>query len=147
MERSAMRVRGRLHGLVLGALTMLAAFVFAATANAQVAGAGFTTSNPDVDGPGTCLNGPGIVNCNIYTDKQRVWINGGPDKVGPSALSNGTYFFAVLEPGGQPDPNDGGAKNLSDLDSTGGFDDTCGDPFTNRTFTVTNGDIAAYAGD
>jgi hypothetical protein len=42
----------------------------------------------------------------------------------------------VLAPGGQPDPNDGGAKNLSDDFDT----------YTNRTFTVTNGEVSAYGG-
>ena len=75
-----------------------------------------------------CLNGNPGVNCNIYTDKQFVWLNGGP---AAAALGDGTYFFAVLEPGGQGggssgDPNDGTAKNLSSP-----FDD-----YTNRTFTV-----------
>jgi hypothetical protein len=42
----------------------------------------------------------------------------------------------VLAPGGQPDPNDGGPQNLSD-----DFD-----AYTNRTFTVSNGEVRSYSG-
>lgn len=99
-----------------------------------VSGAGFTTVNEAVDGPDHCENGNPGVNCNLYDGKQFVWLNGGPaaNGLGP----DGRYFFAVLEPGGQTDPNDGGAKNLSD-----DFDS-----YANRTFTVTSGEVSAYAG-
>lgn len=119
-----------------------------------VAGAGFTTTNPDLDGPGTCQNGPGTVNCNLYTAKEFVWANGGPNHVGPSALSDGIYFFAVLEPSGQAhSPNDGGAHNLSDTDVAGGAATAgcgtgtgCGDLHTNRMFRVSGGDIVQNLG-
>ena len=127
--------------------------------SAIVAGAAFTTDNPGVTD--ACLNGgvhttPGV-NCNIYTAKGDVWINGGPS-AGQNHLTDGTYFFAVLEPGGQPDPNDDGAKNLSDTNPLGGLADPnlcvgggntltgCGDAYTNRTFTVTGGHISFYGG-
>ena len=99
-----------------------------------IAGAAFTTVNVALDGPGHCRNGNPAINCNIYTGKQYVWLNGGPkaNKLGP----DGKYFFAVLAPGGQPAPNDGGAKNLSDDY----------DKYTNRTFTVKNGRVSAYTG-
>ncbi len=99
-----------------------------------VSGAGFTTINAAADPGNHCQNGNPGVNCNIYDGKQYVWLNGGPaaNGLGP----DGQYFFAVLVPGGQPNPNDGGAKNLSD-----DFD-----AYTNRTFTVTNGEVSAYAG-
>lgn len=99
-----------------------------------VSGAGYTTVNEAVDGPNHCKNGNPGVNCNIYDGKEFVWLNGGPaaNGLGP----DGRYFFAVLEPGGQPNPNDGGAKNLSDDFDT----------FTNRTFTVTGGEVSAYGG-
>src|SRR5688572_17178588 len=81
-----------------------------------VSGAAYTTTNqspiPGGDGPGTCKNGNPGVNCNIYGSKAWVWTNGGPST--NKLLPTGTYFFAVLEPGGQPDPNDGTPKNLSD---------------------------------
>ena len=109
-----------------------------------VAGAGFTTTNPAEDNPTAdpaielCLNGPGTVNCNLYGDKDFVWINGGPNQTGPSALSDGVYFFTVVEPGGENDPNDGGAQVLSDPAG--------GDAYTNRVFTTSGGDIDAYFG-
>jgi hypothetical protein len=97
-----------------------------------VSGANFTTTNPNVDRPkgGTtpklCLHGQdpqaGANNCNIYGAKPNVWLNGGPLAAG---LESGTYMWAVLAPGGQPDPRDGSAKNLSD--------DT--DPMANRVFS------------
>ena len=119
--------------LLLAAVTAVACVLIAPTAGA-VSGAGFTTVNTAVDGNGHCKNGNPAVNCMQYDGKEFVWLNGGPaaNGLGP----DGQYFFAVLAPGGQPNPNDGGAKNLSD-----DFD-----AYTNRTFTVTNGEVSAYAG-
>lgn len=58
-----------------------------------------------------------VVNGNTqYEAPEDVYLNGGPRKHGPT-LEDGTYFFAVLEPGGQSDPNDLAAKNLSTSDS------------------------------
>ncbi|OLC52312.1 MAG: hypothetical protein AUH85_17355 [Chloroflexi bacterium 13_1_40CM_4_68_4] len=94
--------------------------------------AAFTTVNETKDGTGHCGNGAGIVNCNLYDGRQFVWLNGGPSG---AALADGTYFFVVLEPGGQHDPNDGADKNLSD-----DFD-----AYTNRTFTVADG-VLSYSG-
>src|SRR5438105_8210567 len=100
-----------------------------------IAGAISSTTNPAADNLGTgtpvlCMNGGagantggGAVNCNIYTAKQYVWLSGLPDS---ASLGQGTYFFAVLDPGGQRNPNDGTTGNLSD--------DT--DPYTNREFTI-----------
>src|SRR5436309_5829950 len=95
-----------------------------------VSGAAYTTVNPSVDGPGHCKNGNPAVNCNIYDGKQYVWLNGGPSV---AYVGDGSYFFAVLVPGGQADPNDGAAKNLSD--------GTNGD-YTTRTFSVSGGTIS-----
>jgi hypothetical protein len=109
--------------------------VFSAPGTAlAVSGAAYTTVNTSADGAGHCKNGNPGVNCNIYDGKEYVWLNGGPaaGKLGP----DGQYFFAVLVPGGQPDPNDGGPKNLSD-----DFD-----AYTNRTFTISGGEISAYGG-
>ena len=99
-----------------------------------VTGGVFTSVNAAVDGANKCLNGNPAVNCNLYAGKSYVWLNGGPaaNGLGP----DGKYFFAVLAPGGQPNPNDGGAGNLSD-----NFDS-----YQNRTFTVTNGEVSAYTG-
>jgi hypothetical protein len=107
-------------------------------ASFTVSGASFTSTNIAVDGSGVCLNGQqgsNANNCNIYTDTAFVWIQGGPVS---SALSDGTYFFAVLVPGGQSnDVNDyQGPKNLSD--------DV--DAYTNRTFTVSGGVITSATG-
>lgn len=106
--------------------------------NSPVSGAAFTTVNETVDGTGHCKNGNGNVNCNIYDGKQYVWLNGGPST---AYVGDGSYFFAVVEPGGQgnnsdANPNDGTSKNLSD-----NFD-----AYTNRTFTVSNGTVS-YSGD
>lgn len=66
----------------------------------QVAGAGYTTF---VD-PAACRDGSAAlhndVDCNNYASKDGVYMSGGPAS-GNSALSDGTYFFAVLNPGGQ----------------------------------------------
>jgi hypothetical protein len=100
-----------------------------------VAGAAFTTYNPWVDGDFKEICKNSIINCNIYGAKEDVWLNGGPSANGLRPA--GQYFFAVLVPGGQPDPNDGGAKNLSDDFDT----------YDNRTFTVgANGEVVAYGG-
>src|SRR5205823_2895036 len=83
----------------------------------------------------TCLNGNGSgVNCNIYTFKDAVYASGGPVKAGLKGLPNGTYFFAVVAPGGQSDPNDG----ASDLLST--------DLYTCREFTISSGVLAYPTG-
>ena len=103
-----------------------------------VANAVSTTDNLGYTEPSTyvdqhCLNGQGT-NCNLYLDKRDVWLSGLPVS---SALGAGTYFFAILSPGEQPSPEDGGAKNLSD-----DFDS-----YTNRTFSVDgDGGITSYGG-
>jgi hypothetical protein len=111
-----------------------------ASANTPVTGAGFTTVNEAVDGSGHCANGNPNVNCNIYDSKDTVWLNGGPSV---AYVGDGSYFFAVLDPGGQADPNDGADKNLSDLSPTTGTG--AGDDYTNRTFSVSGG-VVSYGG-
>jgi hypothetical protein len=96
------------------------------TASATGSGAGYTSVDESVDGTGHCRNGNPNVNCNIYDGEQFVWLNGGP--IG-SALGDGTYFFAVIAPSGQADPNDGSLDLLST------------DPYANRTFTVSDGSV------
>jgi hypothetical protein len=121
---------------------LVAAPAASATGGGSPAGAAFTTINSAVDGGGVgpreglCYNGRGNVNCNRYYNKRFVWINGGPDR---NKLTDGRYFFAVLEPGWQLDPNDQVPvsttdKNLSDDHDT----------WENRTFTVKNGNIFSY---
>ncbi len=142
--RSTPRRRGLLILSLFAALAV--ALTVPATAGA-VSGAAFTTDNPNAGD--VCLHGPSgsdlAVNCNLYASKEHVWINGGPSQ-GQNSLSDGTYFFAVLVPGGQPDPNDDGAKNLSDANALGGTDDECGSAYTDRTFTVDDGKIASFTG-
>src|SRR5437867_7305881 len=135
-------------GVFITTLLLALAMLPAASANA---GGGppatFTTVNTSVDGVGHCKNGQPdattVVNCNIYDGKQYVWLNGGPSN---AALADGTYFFAVLVPGGQPDPNDGGAKNLSDTTLAPLVSGSAsGDTRSNRTFSVSNGTVS-YGG-
>src|SRR2546425_3488911 len=138
-----MRKLGVLFGSALLALAMLP--VTLATAGGPPAT--FTTVNTFADGVGHCKNEPpdatAVVNCNIYDGKAFVWLNGGPDN---AALADGTYFFAVLVPGGQPDPNDGGAKNLSDTTLAPLVSGSAsGDTRSNRTFSVSNGTVS-YGG-
>jgi hypothetical protein len=97
-----------------------------------VTGAAFTTVNETEDGTDHCKNGNPDINCNIYDGKEFVWLNGGPTV---AYVGDGEYFFAVLAPGGQADPNDGTAKNLSD-----DFD-----AYGNRTFSV-SGAAVSYSG-
>jgi hypothetical protein len=99
-------------------------------------GAVSTTDNPGfLDSGGytdqACLN-HGPVDCNIYVDKHDVWLSGLPNS---AHLNDGTYFFAVLDPGSQHDPNDGSAGNLS----------SAFDTYANRTFTLAGG-IISYSG-
>jgi hypothetical protein len=129
-----------------------ALMAFAPTAGA----AGVSTSDnlgfPDTGGytDQACTNGNGV-NCNLYKDKRDVWLSGLP-----STLGAGTYFFAVLDPGGQANPNDGAQNNLSDTfaqpyplgsSNAGGGAIPSGDPWTNREFTVdASGNITGYGG-
>jgi hypothetical protein len=102
-----------------------------------VGGAAFTTYNPAVDGESKDVCKNSIINCNIYGAKEYVWLNGGPDA--NHLKPDGYYFFTVLEPGGQPNPNDQGGvpdKNLSD-----DFD-----LYTNRVFKTEGGEVAEYNG-
>jgi hypothetical protein len=144
-----MRMKFGLRNLAgLTGIAAAAALVFAGIA-LGVSGAINSTDDPGFTGigvlgsPAACLNGqPGhttpAVNCNIYAAKEDVFLSGSPIQ---AALGDGTYFFDVLVPGGQPTPNDAAtvpdtsqatAKNLSD-----DFD-----AWSNREFTVTGGTIA-----
>ena len=99
----------RSHRSLALALSMftLAAFALIPGSAGAVTGAAFTTTNTAVDGTGHCKNGNEDINCNIYDGKQFVWLNGGPNV---AYVGDGTYFFAVLAPGGQANPNDGSAQ-------------------------------------
>jgi hypothetical protein len=104
--------------------------VFALTNAGAVPRATFTTVNTHYDGSGHCQNGNPQVNCNIYEAAQYVWLNGGP---AIAALGDGTFLFAVVQPGGQQNPNDGSPGLLST------------DKYSNRTFTVSGGKLS-YSG-
>ena len=160
-------------GLLAIALALL--MIAGAAAN-PVTGAVNTTDDPGWAGPpdnpggvllgapAACLNGGShttpAVNCNIYLSKTDVFLSGSPSPATPGA---GTYFFAVLVPGGQPDPNDGGEKNLSDQNclpytlvttpacpgGTNGDGSTIpsGDAVTNREFSIdAGGNISPLGG-
>jgi hypothetical protein len=133
---------------VLALVLALAGLLVAATTAEATSGAAYTTINSTADpggtgaGQGLCHNGNGNVNCNQYFAKRYVWINGGPDKNG---LSDGTYFFAVLVPGTQHDPNDKPPNTFPKPRTDGNLSDDF-DPYTNRTFTVKNGEIFSYGG-
>src|SRR4051794_6314243 len=133
---------------VVALVLALAGLMVAATSAQATSGAAYTTINSTADaggtgaGQGLCHNGNGNVNCNQYYSKRFVWINGGPDKNG---LSDGTYFFAVLVPGTQHDPNDKPPSTFPKPRTDGNLSDDF-DPYTNRTFTVKNGEIFSYAG-
>src|SRR5919205_1861486 len=127
-ERPGLRRLAGLMTLVAAAATAL----FVVPNAFAVSGASFTTVNESLDGTGHCQNGNPNVNCNIYDGKEFVWLNGGP---ATASLGDGSYFFAVLDPGGQADPNDGSAKNLSSPN----------DAYTDRTFSVSGGTVS-YSG-
>lgn len=105
--------------------------VFASSPSGPV----FTVFNPyvePVEGNKCNLLSP---NCTVFGAKEFVWLKGDP--VGGTGMPDGEYFFAVLVPGGNQDPNDGGTKNLSDDYGA----------YTKRAFTVTGGHISDYDGD
>jgi hypothetical protein len=130
-----------LIGLVAASFAAAPSIIGMAAASATpVTGAAFTTVNETADPGDHCANGNPAINCNIYDGKQYVWLNGGPSV---AYVGDGTYFFAVLSPGGQADPNDGAAKNLSDVAPTSGTG--AGDDYTNRTFSVA-GATVSYGG-
>ena len=117
---------GRLTAALLFATGLVAVAQAPATAGVTKA---VSTSTNVAAGTGACVHGPGEVNCNLYAAKEDVWLSGLPDD-----LSDGEYFIAVLNPGGQNDPNDGS----DDLLST--------DTQLDRTFTLSGGVITASGG-
>jgi len=131
----ARMLRTRISGLLAALLAFsgLVMLLSATAASAGVTKAVSTTTNVTAStGNGACLNGgPNTAtgdptNCNIYSAKEDVWLSGLP-----TDLADGTYFLAVLDPGGQNDPNDGSAGLLST------------DSQADRTFTLSNGQITS----
>jgi hypothetical protein len=120
--------------------------------NTGVSGAVFTSTNPAVDDPDPsststhdlCLNAKDdapAIDCNIYRQKNYVWLSGGP---GPSDLEDGTYVFAVLVPSGQGSndaPNDCTISNLSDTSPCNTSNTGAGDTWQHRVFSVSSGVI------
>jgi hypothetical protein len=143
---------------VLAAVTGLVAIAIALLmvgGAGAVSGAVSTTDNPGhLDSYDTyvnqaCLNGQGV-NCNIYLDKRDVWMSGLPVA---ASLGAGTYFFAVLSPGGQPNANDcadllsnGHDANLSDTTPCITNNTGAGDTWQNRTFSVDGSGTITYSG-
>jgi hypothetical protein len=119
--------------VLVGAVLALAAGAHAGPT--PVTGGVFTSVNVANDGPGHCFNDGGTVNCNIYDGKQYVWFNGGPSANSLSPRT-GVFSITVLSPGGQPNPNDGAPKNLSD-------DYDC---WQNRTVSLVDGEASSYPG-
>src|SRR6476661_8527643 len=119
MNRSRAALRSSRRWLSACAVSVLTisglAMVATATPASAVTNAVSTTTNVGYDsgtdpktGNGACLHGNtqggtvDVGNCNQYGDKRDVWLSNLP-----STLKDGTYFFAVLDPGGQRNPNDG----------------------------------------
>ena len=147
-SQSALASVRRTRRMTLAAV-LVAALLFALLGPASPAHAGtasYTSTNSAVDAAiadpldpayvdpaGLCLNGPDPdpVNCNLYGDAEYVWLNAGPTG---AALAAGEYFFAVLAPGGQSDPNDGSPSLLSTT------------PRSERTFSVDALGALTYTG-
>ncbi|MDQ1586259.1 MAG: hypothetical protein QOH80_1624, partial [Actinomycetota bacterium] len=136
-KKHALRRAGWIGALMAMLVAVIPAAIWGASPAGAVTGAAFTTTNTVADGTGHCKNGNEAVNCNIYDGKEFVWLNGGPVS---AFVGDGTYFFAVLSPGGQPAPNDGGSSvangelaNLSD-----NFDNVADRTFSVTDATVTN---------
>jgi hypothetical protein len=111
LKKGRMSLR-RFAGLTTFAAALVTLLVMVPLA---VAAAVNTTDDPGQTVNGTltlaCLHGQSpSVNCNIYAQKEDVFLSGSPT---PASLDPGTYYFAVVSPGGQPDPNPGAADLLS----------------------------------
>jgi hypothetical protein len=103
----------------------------------SITGAVYTTVNlNDPNYPNECNNGNPAVNCNQYTAKQYVYLNGGPTK---NELSpDGVYFFAVLAPGTQKDPADG----VNSADGAPGNLSSPYDCYLNREIIIKGGEVS-----
>ena len=147
MRRSYVAVSGAMALLIAAACTDKTAITDVGRGlkpHSSSKAAAFSTINEVADGSGHCKNGNPAINCNIYDGKQYVWLSGGPSTAyaGP-----GNYLFAVLQPGGQPTPNDGGAKNLSDqtlAPLTSGA--ASGDSYLNRVLSIDGTGAITYGG-
>jgi hypothetical protein len=138
-DQSRSRIRWARVIAVCGAIVATLAFAVSPV----LAGPAAYTGQDQAYYPENHCQGNGQVNCNIYDGKQYVFLNAGPSN---AVLPDGTYFFAVMAPGSaaSSNPNDGIEGNLS---SGWSGSSTCAgnDSYTNRTFTVSGGNIT-YTG-
>ncbi len=109
---------------------LLAASGFAAAA---AGGGQLTANNFHVDGQSAYACKNLGATCHSYLSKEHVWLDGAG--LAKDLRQDGDYFFAVLAPGGQQEPNDGSEKNLSDDFDT----------YLDRTFTVSGGELSYSA--
>lgn len=139
--------RRRLAGGTTLVVAVCTALIFLTSGAFAGGNAGYTTFDATALG---CLDSPNGVDCNNYTSKDKVYMNGGPSN--GAGLDPGDYFFAVLVPGFQNGGFlDGADGNLSD--TTASADDKSssslgaggGDPVACRTFHTSGGLITSYA--
>src|SRR3954469_15620832 len=130
-RRGEMRKTGVAAMLVLFALAVVPAVQAKKVPTVPtINGAVFTTVDlHDANYPNECKNGNPAVNCNQYTAKKYVFLNGGP--MHNHLTPDGVYFFVVLNPSGPANPVDGLPDNLSD-------DYDC---YRNREFVIKNGEV------
>ena len=129
-------------GLTIFASLLATAMVLVPGAFGSGAAAYTTYSGADKT-EGGCLDSPNGINCNNYTGKDKVYVNGGPTN--GNGLDAGVYYFSVLVPGYQHDGFiDGHKGNLSDTTSGGTTgDNASGDNYLCRELTVdSNGDMS-----
>jgi hypothetical protein len=142
------KTRRRLAGGTTLVVAVCTALIFLTSGAFAGGNAGYTTFDATALG---CLDSPNGVDCNNYTSKDKVYMNGGPST--GAGLDPGDYFFAVLVPGFQNGGFlDGADGNLSD--TTASADDKSnssyagaggGDPVACRTFHTSGGLITSYA--
>jgi len=130
LSPALLRVVGRTAAALLIA-SGITVITLAGNTAVAAGGAISTTTNVDAStGNGDCVHptggGSDPVNCNTYAAQTDVWLSNLPQ-----ALPDGNYFFAVIAPGGQADPNDGAPDLLSS------------DPYTDRTFTVSGSTVSS----
>jgi hypothetical protein len=123
------KILGRSLSVVLLASTVVVMAQVDDTAIAAGNAISTTTNVTGSTGSGQCVHPSSAsdpVNCSAYAAKADVWLSNLP-----GALADGTYFFSVLAPGSQANPNDGSAGLLST------------DLHTDRTFTVAGGVVTS----
>jgi hypothetical protein len=147
LATAARSLRRPFAGAAVAALALSGLAMVTASPASALTNAVSTSTNVDA-GTGACLHGntnggtQDVVNCNQYAEKKDVWLSNLPT----SLPAGETYFFAVIEPGSQHDPNDGADGNLSDTTATSPTDLGSGDAKADRTFTTnSNGQVVPVA--